>query len=172
LNTPIWISAPVLLVALVATREDIRSRRIPNLVTFPALLLGIVCHWALGGPNGALLALGAALLAGAILLPGWFLGLMGAGDVKLMAALAAWLGSPRAGLFAVLFSLIAGGIISVIVALHRGILIQTLRNAASLVPRVAAGIGTTGSPPANSGVRVPKALAFMAGSLFALWWQG
>jgi prepilin peptidase CpaA len=157
-------------VALVATYEDLRSRRIPNLVTVPALLLGVGFHWAFGGPTGALMALGAALLAGAILFPGWHLGLMGAGDVKLMAALAAWLGSPKAGLYAVLFSLVAGGVISVAVALRRGILIRTLRNAASLVPRVAEGVGATGSPPATSGVRIPKALAFLAGSLFALWW--
>jgi prepilin peptidase CpaA len=171
-NAPIWISLPVVLVALLATREDFRSRQIPNLLTVPALLLGVAFHWTFGGSTGALLALGAALLAGAILLPGWFLGLMGAGDVKLMAALAAWLGSPKAGLYAVLFSLVAGGAISVIVALHRGILIRTLQNAASLAPRMAAGIRATGSPPATSGVRIPKALAFLAGSLFALWWQG
>jgi prepilin peptidase CpaA len=171
-NAPIWISLPVVLVALVATREDFRSRKIPNLVTVPALLLGIGFHWGSGGTAGALSALAASLLAGAILLPGWFLGLMGAGDVKLMAALAAWLGSPRAGLFAVLFSLVAGGVISVFVALRRGILFRTLRNAVLLAPRVAAGMQTTGSPPATSGVRVPKALAFLVGSLFALWWQG
>jgi prepilin peptidase CpaA len=172
MDAPIWISLPIVLVGLLAAREDYRSRQIPNLLTFPSLLLGAAFHWLMGGPTSALLALGAALLAGAILLPGWFLGLMGAGDVKLMVALAVWLGSPRTGLYAVLFSLIAGGVISVIVALHRGILIRTLRDAALLAPRMAAGVRATSSPPATSGVRVPKALAFMAGSLFALWWRG
>jgi prepilin peptidase CpaA len=170
-NAPIWVCVPVILLATIATLEDLRTRRIPNLVTLPALLLAIVIHLVAGGPSGALTALGAGLLVAAVLLPGWLMGFMGAGDVKLMAAIAAWLGSPGRGLYAVLFSLVAGGILSIVVALRRGILLRTLRSAALLVPRVAAGALGSGSPPETTGVRIPKALAFLAGSLFALWWR-
>jgi prepilin peptidase CpaA len=96
---------------------------------------------------------------------------MGAGDVKLMAAIGVWLGSPRLALYAALFSLIAGGIISVVAAARLGILSRTVRNAALLVPRVVAGAGPAGAPLETSGVRVPKALAFLVGTLLALCWR-
>jgi len=169
MDSPLWVTIPLVVLGMVATREDLKTRRIPNTVTGPALLLGVATHLAFRGPSGALAALAGALLAGALLFPGWLMRLMGAGDVKLMAAFGAWLGSVETSLYAVLASLVAGGIISVVVAVRRGILFRTLRNAALLVPRLAAGAGQTGPPPATSGVYVPKALALLAGSLFALW---
>ncbi len=169
MESPLWIAIPVVVLTVVATREDLRTRTIPNLITGPALLLGVVTHLVFRGPSGALAALGGALLAGAILFPGWLLRFMGAGDVKLMAAIGAWLGSVETSLYAVLASLVAGGVIAVIVAVRKGIFVQTLKNAVLLVPRMAAGAGSSGPPPASTGVYVPKALAFLAGSLFALW---
>ncbi len=169
MESPLWISIPVILLALVATREDLRTRTIPNMLTGPALLLGVATHLVFRGPAGALGALGGALLAGALLFPGWLMKFMGAGDVKLMAAIGAWLGSVQASLWAVLVSLVVGGVISVVGAGRKGIFLQTLKNAVLLVPRAAAGAGSSGPPPASSGVYVPKALAVLAGSLFALW---
>ena len=70
-------------------------------------------------------------MAGAILLPGWLMGFTGAGDVKLMAAVGAWLGHPE-GFIAAVATLIAGGLIAVVVAARRGILKQALRNTLAL----------------------------------------
>jgi prepilin peptidase CpaA len=170
-NVPLWVTVPVVVLALLATREDLRTRKVPNLLTGSAFLLGLAVHLVMGGPQGLLGALAAGVLAGAILLPGWLLKFMGAGDVKLMAAIGAWLGSPRLALYAALFSLVAGGIISVVAAARLGILSRTVRNAALLLPRVVAGAGPSGAPLETSGVRVPKALAFLTGTLFALWWR-
>jgi len=168
MNAPLWISIPVVLLTVVATREDIRTRKVPNLITGPALLLGVGAHLVLGGPAGALSALAGALLAGAVLFPGWLVKWMGAGDVKLMAAVGAWLGFPLS-LFAVLAALVAGGGIAVVVAVRRGILGRSLRGAAQLVPGLAARIGHPGAPRAEPGFYFPFALAILAGSLFALW---
>lgn len=171
MNVPLWVAIPVVLFILLAAREDLRTRRIPNLITGPAFLLGLAVHLVMGGPSAGLAALAAGVLAGAILLPGWLMKFMGAGDVKLMAAIGVWLGSPRLALYAALFSLIAGGIISIIAAARLGILSRTVRNAALLLPRVVAGAGPAGAPLETSGVRVPKALAFLVGTLFALCWR-
>jgi len=170
MTAPLWIAAPVILVAALAAWEDLRTRRIPNLLTGPAFLLGLLAHLWMGGGHGALMALAAAVLAGTILLPGWLLKFMGAGDVKLMAALGAWLGDPGVALYAALFSLVAGGIISLVVAARLRIVGRTVRDAALLLPRVV-GAGAIGGAPVTSGVRVPKALGFLAGALLALWWH-
>ena len=171
MNVPLWVAIPVAVFILLAAREDLRTRKIPNLITGPAFLLGLVVHLVMGGSQGLLWALAAGVLAGALLLPGWLMKFMGAGDVKLMAAIGAWLGSPRLALYAALFSLVAGGVISIIAAARLGILSRTVRNAVLLLPRVVAGAGPAGAPLETSGVRVPKALAFLVGTFFALWWR-
>jgi prepilin peptidase CpaA len=122
-----------------------------------------------GGWHGLLLALAGAGIALGLLLPGWLLKWMGAGDVKLMAALGAWLAFPQA-VMAVLASLIAGGLISVIVSLRHGKFVEMLRNAAWIGAwGLGARRGKTLAPPITTGVRFPFALAVLAGSTFALW---
>jgi len=168
MNAPLWIALPVVLLTVVATREDIRTRKVPNVITGPALLLGLGAHLAFGGTVAALSALGGALLAGALLFPGWLAGWMGAGDVKLMAAVGAWLGWPLS-LFAVLSALVAGGLIAVLVAARRRHLGHTLLRAATLLPGLAGRVGRSGPAEGKSGHYFPFALAILAGSLFALW---
>jgi prepilin peptidase CpaA len=166
MNAPLWVAAPVIVLVTVAARADVRTRTIPNLITFPALLLGIATHTALAGVDGLKSSLAGMALAGAVLLPGWLFRWMGAGDVKLMAAVGAWLAWPQA-VVAVLASLVMGGAISLIVALRRGVLRQALTGAALIGASTLARAG--GAPPVTTGVRFPFALAVLAGSTIALW---
>lgn len=88
---------------------DMRSRRIPNLITFPAMAVLLALHGAFSGlPGLTESALG--LCGGFIvfLIPHAFK-VLGAGDVKLMAMVGAGLGS-QALLTAVLFTSVAGGL--------------------------------------------------------------
>ncbi len=169
MHAPPWVSGPIVVLLVLATWADVHTRRIPNLLTAPAFLLGLLAHFWLGGLAGGTSALLGGIIAGALLLPGWMVGWMGAGDVKLMAAVGVWVGTIEGSLFAVLFSLIAGGFLSAAVAMRRGIFARTLKNAALLLPRTAAGASRSGPPPQTSGVYVPKGVAFLIGSLFALW---
>ena len=165
MNVPLWVAAPVIVLVAVATRADVRTRTIPNRLTFPALLLGLALHAALGGADGFKSALVGMAVAGGILLPGWLFRWMGAGDVKLMAAVGAWMAWPQA-LIAVLASLVMGGVIALIVALRRGLLRTALANATVMAQAAMARVNV---PPVSTGVRFPFALAVLAGSTLALW---
>lgn len=115
-------------ILLVATVTDLRSRRIPNWLTFPAMLLALCLHGATQGWDGFLFSLsGLGLGLGVMLIPFVF-GVMGAGDVKLMAAAGAFLGAAGV-LKAFLFTSIAGGAYALIVlAIKPSLLVATLRN--------------------------------------------
>ena len=82
----------VVLATLVAACTDVTSRRIPNLLTGPVLLLGLVYAVWMGG----VAELGDALAGCALLtLPYALLFVFahgGAGDAKMMGAVGAWLG--------------------------------------------------------------------------------
>jgi len=86
---------------------DIRTRKIPNLLTLPMMLLGLAYHGALGGLSGlgfSAAGLGAGL--GVFLIP-YILGGMGAGDAKLMGAAGTILG-PTGVLIAAVMSVLIG----------------------------------------------------------------
>ena len=71
---------------------DLRLHRIPNYLTVPAALLGLAYHALLPGGWGILTSLAGFALGFLFLLLPWILGGGGMGDVKLLAALGAWLG--------------------------------------------------------------------------------
>jgi len=80
------------LVLLLAVASDLRSQRIPNLLTFPAALAALVFHGIAGGWAGLWFGLAGLLLGLGLMLVPYTLGVMGAGDVKLAAAAGAVLG--------------------------------------------------------------------------------
>ncbi len=96
---------------------DLRERRIPNLLTFPAIAAFLALHTIQGGLDGLLFSL-AGLGAGfSVLMAAYLMKLMGAGDVKLFAAIGACLGvTPLLTIF--LFTSIAGGLHFTLVILY------------------------------------------------------
>ncbi len=113
----VWI--PALLLVVWAGWLDLRSRRIPNWLTVPALLLGLGVNTIILGWDGTKVALGGAGLALGLLLPFVLLRGLGAGDWKLMGALGAWLG-PIQTLFVLLATILIAGIVaSWLITWHR-----------------------------------------------------
>jgi len=102
------VSVPLLAILAVATWSDLRTRRIPNGLSFGGAALGLLINAAMFGPTElGLAALGWALCL-ACFIPLYVGGGTAAGDVKLMAMVGAFLG-PANGFAACLFTLIAGG---------------------------------------------------------------
>ncbi len=113
--------APILIVVGVATFTDLRSRRIPNWLVLPFLPLGIAVSGWLHGWHGVEQSLAGAGLGIAIFgILYWKFG-MGAGDVKLCAAIGAWIG-PSQFLIAALLIALAGGLVILVWAACRGLL--------------------------------------------------
>src|SRR5262245_40960203 len=99
-----------LTLAVIACTFDLRTRRIPRVLTIGGAIAGVAFHVMTGGWMA-----GAASLAGwtvgiAILLVPFALGGLGGGDVKLLGALGAWLG-PANAVWLGLYTGIAGGVI-------------------------------------------------------------
>jgi prepilin peptidase CpaA len=168
MNAPLWVALPVVAVAILAARSDVRARRIPNALTGPAIVLALIAHFWFEGFPGLKSALAGMLVAGGLLLPGFIFRFTGAGDVKLMAAVGAWFAFPGA-LMATLFAFIAGGLVALVIAARRGILRHTLWNTAWLAAWVMRPGAVASTPPPGSGVRFPFALAVLAGSIAGLW---
>ena len=83
---------PTFAVLGVATFTDLRSRRIPNWLVLPFLLAGLALSTWMHGWQGLGQSLGGALLGLVIYGVLFWMGGMGAGDVKLCAAIGAWVG--------------------------------------------------------------------------------
>jgi prepilin peptidase CpaA len=114
-------------VAATACVYDLRTRRIPNALTFGAALIALLFHALTGGPSALAMAGGGWLLGIGLFVPFFMLGGLGAGDVKLLGAIGAWLG-PASVLRVGLYSALAGGVFAVVVALQTGYLRQALHN--------------------------------------------
>jgi prepilin peptidase CpaA len=164
------IALPLLALLVLAAREDVRTRRISNRLVVLGLISSVVVRFVLEGGPGIQSAAVGALVAGGLLLPGWLLGWTGAGDVKLMAVSGAWLGAAVGGM-AVLFSLIAGGVFAVAVAIRHHALRQSLSGAAA-IGMWAMSPHTGPAPVSSTGLRFPFALAILTGTFAALWVQG
>jgi prepilin peptidase CpaA len=163
------MAGAALLVAVLAAWSDVRTRRIPNLLTLPAAGLGLVLHLVLHGREGLFSSLGGLGVGMLVLLPAYLGRMLGAGDVKLMAALGAWLGWP-ATVTAVLCSALAGGLLALWAALRRGVAARALKGAAGLgASLVGSALGAPLAAPASTGVRTPYGLAIAVGTAFAVW---
>lgn len=158
-------------IALVAAVWDLRTRRIPNFLTFGAALAGVAVHAYLGGWTGAGMSVAGWLVGVAFFLPLFVLGGMGAGDVKLLAAIGAWLG-PAATVWVALFSAIAGGVMGLIVSVWSGYLTQAIVNI-SWMFRFWRTAGVRPVPEVtlatHQGPRLAYAVPVFAGLMVALW---
>jgi len=130
-----WIVFASLSIVLVAAMAiDIRTGKVPNALTYPAVLIGIA-GWPLwgalqGGASGAseafshlMIAIALALLPFLLL---WQMRMVGGGDLKLMVGVGALSASWACVAATALYGFLIGGIIAVIVMVRRGLVTRTM----------------------------------------------
>jgi prepilin peptidase CpaA len=124
---PPLLQVLLMLVVMVAAAFDIRERRIPNWLTAAGLALGLALYGFLFGTAGLLFSLKGLGLALGIYLPLYALRAMGAGDVKLMAAVGSIVGW-RNWLAILVLTAIFGGILALALIVGKGRVHRTLQN--------------------------------------------
>jgi prepilin peptidase CpaA len=164
-----WLGAFAL--AGAACWFDVRTRRIPNRLTFPAAALGVTTAIVAHGGAGALSSAVGLFVGLALFFPFFALRGLGAGDVKLMGALGAWLGA-----FVVLgvafYTTLAGGVLAIVLMLRHRYGGQAVRNLRLLLthwrvfglrPLDALTLETSRGP------KLPYALPIAVGLALAFW---
>jgi prepilin peptidase CpaA len=98
--------------------EDLRREKIPNLVTFPTMVMALAYHTLATGLNGFLFSAGGLGVGMGLFIIPYIMGGMGAGDVKLMGAVGAIFG-PKGIIIASIMVILAGGVYGVmLMAMH------------------------------------------------------
>ena len=158
-----------LLCAGIASVFDVRTRRIPNWLTAGSILFAL-CLQALRGWEGFGLSLLAGLLGGGVIFLFFVAGGMGAGDVKLMAAVCCFTG-PRLVPTLLLATALSGAFFALVLAFRKGLMRQTISNTLQLLEHHR-DHGLLPHPEINLGVaptlRIPYALPILFGCAVAL----
>ncbi len=162
-----FIPALATAVAVFAAVSDVHDRRIPNRLTYPAMIAGLVLQLALHGWKGLLIGAGGGVLFGGMFMLFYLVKAMGAGDVKLGTALGCIVGP---SVLQVMFATaLAGGVLAIIFMVFSGRVVETVRNTL-WVAGFHAQHGLETHPVVNldnpSALRMSYGLAFAAGTLY------
>ena len=176
MNRDLFLLSFALVLAVIAAIVDVQQHRIPNWLTYPGIALGLALRAVFFGWKGLASALEGCLLAGGIMLVFYLVRAMGAGDVKLMAALGSIVG-PQHAVVVLLATAIFGGLLGIAYAIYRGRIGSTLKNVGSVL-RFHAWAGLQAHPDLNldnpAALRMPYGLAIALGTLYAfaaVWWR-
>lgn len=165
---PIAVAAA--LVLLPAAWCDLRLHRIPNALSVGGAILALALHAALGGGAGLTAAALGLVLAFAIMVPFHAVGWLGAGDVKLIAAVGALAGSWRHSLITLAAIVITGLVMALAVIAWRR---QLASFGGRLMGMWALGAAArrpiyVGPDPRLAQAQLPYGLAIAVGTAFAL----
>lgn len=155
----------ILVIALgISLYTDLKERKIFNSVTLTAAAAGLLYNCAANGLTGARFALSGFLAGMGLLLIPFLVGGIGAGDVKLMAAVGTIKG-PAFVVNAGLSSAIAGGVLALVLLAYRGVLAEVLKNSVWGLVTLKGSYFSGGS---MTGGTFPYGVAIFAGTIFTL----
>ncbi|MHC0036748.1 A24 family peptidase [Pseudoneobacillus sp. C159] len=113
-----WLNLVLISLLVICVTTDLKNRKIYNKVLLPAFVIAMIYHVITAGLAGLTSSILGALVGFSILLIPYFMGGMGAGDVKLLAVIGAIKGIGFV-LTTAIFMAVAGGIIGLCILLFR-----------------------------------------------------
>jgi prepilin peptidase CpaA len=169
------MEAVLLMLIIAAAVLDVRYRRIPNWLTVSGAVLGVALNAVVGGPDGpltgntlrgVLFALEGLALGFGVYFLLYLLHAMGAGDVKLMAAIGALTGPANwFGIFVV--SAITGGVMALLLAILRKRVKSTFWNMGYIIGEMTRGRAAYVDKP-ELDVHHPKSIGLPHGAVIAI----
>lgn len=168
----LWAYGLLAILVVAGSVTDVKSGKIPNLLTYPAALVGLAGHGIAGGlwGHGVEFGLMGSLLGLTVgyvpMLLARELHGVGGGDAKLMGAIGALAGW-RFALSAMFFGLLASAVLAVIVMIRKKVVKRTFLRLARFA-RLALLPGGVVDPVREDSPQVPMGLAFCIGCAAAM----
>jgi len=162
-------SVALLIVMLLAVRQDLVERCVSNVLTFGALAAALAIHSLAQGLDGFLHAIGGAGVGLVCLIPLYLCKGMGAGDVKLMTAAGAFLG-PINAFVASLLSLAFGAVLAIVIVVWR--VVEMRAETAGAFTSAGSPSGFRSALAQTGKERFPYAIAIAIGAVATMWLSG
>ena len=154
---------------IISTLYDLKTGKIPNFITLPAIVLGLILNAYYSGLEGLKDSLLGMILGILLLLIPFVLHGLGAGDVKLLAAIGALNGSTFV-FYTFLYSAMAGGLLALAIALFRGQIYTVMTNVWVSLQGITLGVQDVDRPlVVTSGLKFPYGVAFLIGTIVTYW---
>lgn len=154
-------------IAALITYYDVRYRRIPNAFVLATLAGGVAIHSINGGLSGLYSSLGGCALAFVLMFALHVFGAMGAGDVKLFAAIGAVTGSSLV-LNTFLIVILTGGLLAFVSIIRAGVFMTTMQRVAQILVGLLPGWEMPRfSVPSDRTHTIPYGVAITIGSIIS-----
>jgi prepilin peptidase CpaA len=153
--------------AVIITYYDVRYRRIPNPFVFATLASGISINGIFGGLSGLYASFGGCALAFGLMFMLHVLGAMGAGDVKLFAAIGAVTGAHLV-LPTFFVVVLTGGVLAMVSIIRSGTVITTMNRVLQILVGLLPGWEMPRfAIPADRSHTIPYGVAITIGSIIS-----
>jgi len=169
LNLPFAI---LTVIFVLSTITDIQEHKIPNVLSLGGILIGLTYMSFSQGIDGLVFSLQGMGLGFLLFLPFYLLRGMAAGDVKLMAAVGAFVG-PSLIVSAVAGTLISGAVLALAYAIYIGGASTLLQRYGSMARVMLTTHQITYFKPTENdagNTRFPYAAAIFVGTYLGIWW--
>lgn len=167
MSETVVVIALLLPLAIIITYYDVRYRRIPNAFVLATLAGGIAINSIFGGLVGLYGSLGGCALAFGLMFMLHIFGAMGAGDVKLFAAIGAVTGASLV-LPTFLVVILTGGLLAVVSIVRAGVVITTMQRVLQILVGMLPGWEMPKfAVPADRRHTIPYGVAITIGSIIS-----
>lgn len=162
------IMALLIPLAIIITYYDVRYRRIPNSFVLATLVGGLAVNTIFGGLQGLYASLGGCALAFIMMFMLHVFGAMGAGDVKLFAAIGAVTGAHMV-LTTFLIVVLTGGVLAVVSMIRAGVVMTTMHRVLQIFVGMLPGWQMPKfAVPADSKHTIPYGVAITTGTIISI----